>query len=177
VWYLDGAEQQQAHLVLRRFKTDNAFKGQKQKAAYRRGQDIDDIEPFDRMVDGQELLEVVRGSLKRRPRRWLFTMARVSKKGKGTQASGGGATRSDAGVPYHDGDSFGQHVRTRLRALLGEEVNIDKLRESYALWADDQRPSSDQLETICDWMGHSVETHIRMYVRLQTCIQRSCHTC
>jgi hypothetical protein len=165
VWYLEGAEQGPTRLTLRRFKTDSAFKGQKERAAYRRGQSTEGIEPFNRVVDDHELLEVVRGSLKRRPRHWLFTMARVSKKGGGAQASGGGATRSDGGVPYHDGDSFGQHVRTRLRALLGEEVNIDKLRESYALWADDQRPSADQLETICDWMGHSVETHMRMYLR------------
>jgi hypothetical protein len=159
VWYLDGIDQGHTRLVVRTFKTGDAFKGQKQRAAHRRGESTDAVEPFDRVVDSPELLEVVRGSLEQRPRRWLFTMARASK--KVTE----GAKQNGGGVPYHDADSFDAVVLRRMKEMLGKDTTIDKLREGYALWADEQRPSAAELDTICDWMGHSVETHIRMYLR------------
>jgi hypothetical protein len=162
VWYLDGIDQGHTRLVIRKFKTGDAFKGQKQRAAQRRGESTDTVEPFDRVVDSPELLEVVRGSLKLHPRRWLFSMARISNKVKDMQS---GANHSGGGVPYHDADSFDARVLKRMKAMLGEDTTIDKLREGYALWVDDQRPSASELGTICDWMGHSVETHIKMYLR------------
>jgi hypothetical protein len=162
VWYLDGIDQGHTRLVVRTFKTGDAFKGQKQRAAHRRGESTDAVEPFDRVVDSPELLEVVRGSLERRPRRWLFTMARASKKVADMQS---GAKQNGGGVPYHDADSFDARVLKRMKEMLGEDTTIDKLREGYALWVDDLRPSAAELDTICDWMGHSVETHIRMYLR------------
>jgi hypothetical protein len=162
VWYLDGIDQGHTRLVLRSFKTGDAFKCQKQRAAHRRGESTDTVEPFDRVVDSPELLEVVRGSLERRPRRWLFTMARASKKVADLQS---GAKQNGGGVPYHDAGSFDARVLTRMKAMLGENTTIDKLREGYALWVDEQRPSAAELDTICDWMGHCVETHIRMYLR------------
>jgi hypothetical protein len=162
VWYLDGIDQGHTRLIIRGFKTGDAFKGQKQRAAQRRGESTDAVEPFDRVVDSPELLEVVRGSLERRPRRWLFTMARASKKVTDMQS---GAKQSGGGVPYQARDSFDARVLTRMKAMLGEDTTIDKLREGYALWVDEQRPSAAELETICDWMGHSVQTHVKMYLR------------
>jgi hypothetical protein len=166
VWDLSPPETGPTPLCLRRFKTAASFKKQKQQSARHRGES-EDVEPFDCQVDGSELLEVVRGSLRQRPRRWLFTMDRVSKKSGAVKqrSSRESVNGSDGGVPYSDGDSFGAYVRKRLKALLGEDYTLNDLRQSYALWVDEQRPSADELKQVCDWMGHSVETHVRMYLR------------
>lgn len=166
VWDLSKAATEPAPLVMRRFKTAVSFQKQKEQSARHRGEN-EDVEPFSCAVDSPELLGVVHGSLKRRPRRWLFTMARMSKKSGAVkeQARRDSGDNRDGGVPYNDGDSFGAHVRARLGALLGQGCTLNKLRQSYALWVDEQRPSAEELQQVCDWMGHSVQTHVRLYLR------------
>jgi hypothetical protein len=141
--YIDLRGSGPPRMVIRRFKTAKSQLASRKRKAQSNGQDPDEvIEPFETELP-EDLAAVLRGSLARVGRRYLFPVTKCNRSKK-----------------YDKVTSFNKWSAETLTKVMGRPASFNDFRHAFITWLYKQNPTMGQLLLASDLMAHNLRTQL-----------------